>query len=327
MELAFTGQDLSFKAAVQPTHSKVLVIDSHKGGSKLSNNLHLLNAKTIADHLNADLIWSHAGVNNTIKAGYEVIIFNHASHYSFVDYKWLEESPNAKLFYITNEYNLGEPRALWMAVKRGRKYSVIANHPHEPSKVVMKYVDNWHITNLNALVHEQRKLLVADKSGIIYHGSFRSDRVKYFKKYLNADVVVSTHQKNREKFIRSGAETEKFIDRIKWDKNEFAQFLCSLYIEDEKTHTHYNHLANRFYESLNYGVVPLFSEECMNTIRLSGYQIPDELVLSNAAQLSGKCDLVKQNQQHMNRLLADWSFKAAEEKRLTLSEISRIVRN
>ena len=66
---------------------KTLVIDSHKGGPKLSNNLHLLNAKTIADHLHADLIWSYKGVNDDIKSGYDAIIFNHASHYSFVDYK------------------------------------------------------------------------------------------------------------------------------------------------------------------------------------------------------------------------------------------------
>jgi hypothetical protein len=314
-----------FAEPEQP-QSKILVIDSHKGGSRLSGNLHLLNAKKIADHLGADLIWSYEGVNDRIKSGYEVIIFNHASHYSFVDYKWLEESPNAKLFYITNEYNLGEPRALWMAVKRGRKYNVIANHPHEPSKIVMKYVNDWNILNLNSLAYSPANAGAASKSGIIYHGSFRADRAKYFSKYLSADVVVSTHRKNREKFLNAGVKTEKFINRINWDRNELSQFLCSLYIEDEKTHTHYNHLANRFYESLNCGVVPLFSDECRNTVRLSGYQVPQELFFSSADQLSDRCNFVAENQQRMSSLLTSWGACAAEEKTSVLREINNIIR-
>jgi hypothetical protein len=304
---------------------KTLVIDSHKGGPKLSNNLHLLNAKTISDHLGADLIWSYEGVNDSIKSGYDAIIFNHASHYSFVDYKWLEESPNAKLFYITNEYNLGEPRALWMAVKRGRKYDVIANHSHEPSKVVMKYVDKWNILNLNSLIHSPVKTDISSKNDIIYHGSFRADRAKYFNKYLSADVIVSTHQKNREKFLKAGVKTEKFIDRIKWDKDGLAPYLCSLYIEDEKTHTYYNHLANRFYESLNYNVIPLFSEECLNTIELSKYPITTDLIFSNPDQLKERYKFVKNNRDYMIQLLVNWDMKAAQEKKKVLDDIKYLV--
>lgn len=81
---------------------KILIIDSHKGGKKISvNNLHLQTSHLLAEELDADLIWSYEGVNDDIKENYETIIFNHASAYSFVDYKWLEKSPNAKLFYIT----------------------------------------------------------------------------------------------------------------------------------------------------------------------------------------------------------------------------------
>jgi hypothetical protein len=93
---------------------KFLIIDSHKGSLKEPQNLHWLNAKKIKDFLNqegheVDLIWSYPTVNDQIKSGYDRIIFNHASHYSYVDYAWLKASPEAKLFHITNEYNLGEP--------------------------------------------------------------------------------------------------------------------------------------------------------------------------------------------------------------------------
>ncbi|MEY4333326.1 MAG: Cronobacter phage [Bacteroidota bacterium] len=304
---------------------KTLIIDSHKGGPKLSNNLHLLNAKTISDYLGADLIWSYEGVNDNIKSGYDAIIFNHASHYSFVDYAWLEANPEAKLFYITNEYNLGEPRALWMAVKRGRKYDVIANHSHEPSKVVMKYVDKWNIVNLNALIHSPVRNPVLNKEGIIYHGSFRADRAKYFAKYLSPEVIVSTHQKNREKFINAGAKTEKFIDRIKWDKDGLTPYLCSIYMEDEKTHTYYNHLANRFYESLNYNVIPLFSEECLNTIELSKYPITTDLIFSNPEQIKEKYEFVKENRDYMIQLLVNWDIKAKMEKAGVLFDIKKII--
>jgi hypothetical protein len=304
---------------------KTLIIDSHKGGPKLSNNLHLLNAKTIADYLNADLIWSYPNVNDNIKSGYDAIIFNHASHYSFVDYAWLEANPEAKLFYITNEYNLGEPRALWMAVKRGRKYDVIANHSHEPSKVVMKYVNNWNILNLNTLIYAPVNIPLSSKNDIIYYGSFRADRSKYFAKYLNNDVVVSTHQKNREKFLNAGVKTEKFIDRIKWDKEGLAPYLCSLYIEDEKTHTYYNHLANRFYESLSYNVVPIFSEECLNTIELSKYPITTDFIFSNPEQMKKVYEMVKDNQNHSMQLLNSCKSMAHAEKAETLHKFKQII--
>jgi hypothetical protein len=132
---------------------RILVIDSHKSSTKApAENLHWKNAQSIAEALSADLIWSYPGVNDNIEGGYEAIVFVHASHYAFTDYAWLQRSPDAKLFYVTNEYNLGEPRTLWSAVRDGRKYTVIANHPPAPSKLVKRHVEAWHEdVNLNAL--------------------------------------------------------------------------------------------------------------------------------------------------------------------------------
>jgi hypothetical protein len=304
---------------------KFLIIDSHKGSLKEPQNLHWLNAKQIKDFLvelghEVDLVWSYPTVNEEIKSGYDRIIFNHASHYSYVDYAWLQASPDAKLFHITNEYNLGEPRALWMAVKAGRRYEVIANHSPDISKIVQKYVDSWHFTNLNALIFNPI-LPNKQKKDCVYYGSFRKDRETSFRKYLKGNVVISTHQKNRDKFQSIGVNGP-FIDRINWSKDGLMDYKTSLYIEDEITHENYNCLANRFYECLNYNVLPLFDASCKNTISLSGYDVPDYFIIDNESSVK---ELTENTPVSYQCYLQRWKEKAAREKRNILTNIASIV--
>lgn len=299
---------------------KVLVIDSHKSTKPTpANNLHWINAKQIADHFDGELIWSYKGVNDEIKADYDVIIFVHASMYSFVDYAWLEASPDAKIFFVTNEYNLGEPRILWMAAKAGRKYDVIANHPQAASKVVNKYVDDWNIVNLNALcvkLHHIGTKSIADT--VLYYGSFRKGRTKYFQKYLgDHNVTVSSHKKNHPKFQDLEIEPE-FIPRINWSKDGLKPYKYALYIEDEKTHTHYNYLANRFYESLCYGVVPFFDKSCLGTIEKSGYNIGPEYMVDSVEDLQEKLN-------NPPPFRPDWMRNALKEKAQCLLDINTII--
>jgi hypothetical protein len=304
---------------------KFLIIDSHKGSLKEPQNLHWLNAKQIKDFLielghEVDLVWSYPTVNEEIKSGYDRIIFNHASHYSYVDYAWLQASPDAKLFHITNEYNLGEPRALWMALKNGRRYEVIANHSPDISKIVQKYVDSWHFTNLNALIFNPI-LPNKQKKDCVYYGSFRKDRETSFRKYLKGNVVISTHQKNRDKFQSIGVNGP-FIDRINWSKDGLMDYKTSLYIEDEITHENYNCLANRFYECLNYNVLPLFDASCKNTISLSGYDVPDYFIINNESSVK---ELTENTPVSYQCYLQRWKEKAAREKRNILTNIASIV--
>lgn len=304
---------------------KFLIIDSHKGSLKEPQNLHWLNAKQIKDFLiqqghEADLVWSYPTVNDEIKSGYDRIIFNHASHYSYVDYAWLQASPDAKLFHITNEYNLGEPRALWMAVKAGRRYEVIANHSPDISKIVQKYVNNWHFTNLNALIFNP-VLPNKQKKGCVYYGSFRKDREPSFRKYLKGNVIVSTHQKNREKFQAIGV-SGPFVDRINWSKDALMDYKTSLYIEDEITHNNYNCLANRFYECLNYNVLPLFDAACKNTIALSGYDVADYFIVDDESSVTA---LTEDPPVSYQDCLQRWKEKASKEKQNILTSIVSIV--
>ena len=134
---------------------KILVIDSHKGVRNPSSNrksLHWKLAELISTELGGDFIWSYRGVNDNIKEGYDKIVFVHASHYSYTDYKWISKSPEAELYYIINDYDLGEPRTLWTACKEGRKYTVMAGFSPEPSKIVTKYTKEWYQTELNSYV-------------------------------------------------------------------------------------------------------------------------------------------------------------------------------
>lgn len=315
---------------------KILVIDSHKStNNNPQQNLHWLNAKTIADHLGADLIWSYIGVNDNIKTGYDAIIFVHASNYSFVDKAWLTLNPEAKLFYITNEYNLGEPSILWSVAKAGRKYNVIANHMPEASKVVTKYTEGWWHMNLNALcvresVYEKPNRVRFGSTRLndcVYYGSFRKDRTPYFKKYLtNSPVVLSTHQKNEQKYRDLGCDS-RIIPRLDWSGNGFnlSEFKYSLYIEDVKTHTHYNCLANRFYEAINYGVTPLFDVSCRGTLEEMSsqyypYDIDERLIVDGTSDI---IDILGNPPSKVP--LLDWHSTALLEKASVLGMIETIV--
>lgn len=268
---------------------RALVIDSHKGAKdEIPQNLHWQNAKQISDLIGAKLIWSYKGVNDEVETDFDVIVFVHASAYEFVDRAWVEKSPSARLFYVTNEYNLGEARVLWTAAKAGRKYEVIANHQPEISRVCKKYVKDWYVTNLNCLCYNPRvhnnNVLNVRKLKSIYYGSYRKGRTDAFKKYLLGDsTIISTHKKNQEKFrdlLHIGSS--RFIDRINWNKHGLSLYNSSLYLEDNVNNTSYNHLANRFYEALNYDIPILFGEECRATTDKAGIYVPDELWVTSS---------------------------------------------
>lgn len=312
---------------------KFLLIDSHKGTQSTPQNLHWLNIDKVRQHLvslghDVDLLWSYPSVNDTVTGGYDCIIFNHASRYAYISDEWLIRNSSAKLFYITNEYNLGEPLVLWTWVKtRGKQFDVIANHPMAASKVVKRYVNQWNIVNLNTLIVEEtprvatHQFFQTEKQHCIYYGSFRKDRHKYFQRYLTGKIIVSTHAKNRAKFESLGI-TGPFRDRINWNGDGLSAYKTLLYIEDDKTHQHYNFLANRFYEALNYDVFPLFDASCKNTITLSGYTIPDYAIVDNPQTA---VYITENLPSSANTYMAQWRTQALAEKKHVLDHITQLV--
>lgn len=304
---------------------RVLVIDSHKGSERETpQNLHWRNARMIASSLNADLIWSYPSVNDNIKAGYDVIIFVHASPYCYIDKAWLDRSPDAELFYVTNEYNLGEPRILWKPAKAGRHYTVIANHYPDVSKIVKKYTKAWHRVNLNALSYSLRENIACFQSDkVIYFGGYRRDREPSYIKYLTGNVLVSTHRKNEERFRQLGCRAD-YVNRLNWHTTGLRPYKASLYLEDETTHDSYNYLANRFYEALNYQIPTVFAAECGNTIRESGYNVPSHLIVESPESLAS---LFNERPFEYAHYPLEWHKQAYEERCEALRSIRQITKH
>lgn len=302
----------------------ILIIDSEKSsGMKAQQSVHFYNASLLSKYLDADLIWSYPSVNTQIKTGYKKIIFNHASNYSYTDLAWLEKNPEAELYYICNDYNLGEPRTLWSYCKEnGIKYNVIANHESNCTKITKKYVDQWYITNLNCLIYEPINTIgMYKRQGCIYFGSFRRDRAASFQKYLHKGITLSTHETNKRDFEELGCDCV-FIPRINW-KTGMSSFASSLYIEDDTTHENYSHLGNRFYECLNQGVVPIFDEACRATLIESGYAYDDWNFVSNLEELLETTRDIELDPFYDKIQMDDWCYNADKEKKFTLDHIQR----
>jgi len=309
---------------------KILVIDSHKSSDDSDQqNLHWLNGKIISDHLNAKYIWSYPRMNDVIDNDLSIIIFNHASNYSQESDGWLTKNPTAKLFYVCNDYNLGEPITLWRYAKdNDKQYHIIVNHYSTKSKITKKYVGDWNVVNLNSLIIDpkvytkENEFFEGDlyKFEFVYYGTFRKDRINGFKKYLKGEVILSTHSTNIRDFKKLGC---KFFcrDRIDWsDGVGLFEYKYSLCIEDDTTYTNYSHLPNRFYEALNYDVIPVFDKQSKNNVELAGYKIPDYLFVDSYEELVALKDLAFDYS-----LMEEWKEQAMKEKQETLNQIENIV--
>lgn len=196
----------------------------------------------------------------------DVIVVSYGSFYANTAEmtRIIETNPQARLYWLSNEYDL-RPNGDVLKVLRKRGFKIIANI----EKRFFKYAPQI-VLNLNLLFYsskqEQEK-----KFPICYFGTYRKDRANYFKKYINSpDFILSTSSKNFKKFKFVGCNfrpAKKFV----WgrERDTLGQFAYSLYIEDEFTHTHYNHLADRFYEALSNQTVTLFDVSCINTLKRS----------------------------------------------------------
>jgi hypothetical protein len=311
---------------------KILIIDSHKG--EIHNgvtSLHVRNAMVLRDALGTELIPSNNYYNSVAYKPWDVIIFNSSSSYQEIDCEILDNKKDTKLFYMVNDYLFGEPVPLWKIINRHNlQFEVIANHEQASHAKLSKskWVSKWNVVNLNALIYKEFAVKSEDslggmfdiedkKRGVIYFGAFRKDRVNDYKKYFDSRMVVSTSKKNLNNYLpfTNGCV---FIDKLQWYPTaKLGKFKASLYIEDEHIHTNYNHLANRFYESIGCNVPVIFDESCRKTIELSGYDVPESLICKDADDLHEKVE---------SAFIPDsWKVKAQKEKEATLDKIKEIV--
>jgi len=282
----------------------VIVTLFHSRGSKGILSPYMYNAdfliKIIKDIWDRDEVrilfldnFDSAG-NEIIKSGKKVdVLFIMSSYVSgrvgFNMLKMLADKAE-KVVGVFNEY--GSYRFLQLSrhefLKKNKKWFVVLNFVLEGmqkklGKIADKLIEKFWLVNLNVIKYkdwdgrfytDNGKFLF--KEDLVYYGSYRSDRNKYFKKYFcDERVVVSTSKKNFDKFLKLGCKA-RFVDKFEWKGGyceDLLRFKSSLYIEDVFTHKHFNFLANRWYECMVHRVPMFFDISCKGTIKKSGKSI------------------------------------------------------
>ena len=240
------------------------IYPSKKMNTRKMIDAHLRNSITLSEYLKCDLLLIESDFIAALDKKYDILILSYGSAYaSFNLIKELfKRNKNAKKFWITNEYNL-----VPITPTMKHKHSIIGNFEKQP---YTRNVINFHTLNLNLLLAKDPNRIQNKKYDCIYYGTFRINRSKYFKKYLQNEMYLSTSSKNFKKFKHIGCNP-KYITKLNWieGKETLNLFKYQLYIEDVKTHTNFNNLANRYYEAGFCNNVVFFDINCRNTINNS----------------------------------------------------------
>ena len=246
---------------------KIAVIEIYPNKKMDFNKMidaHLRNSVIISKEIEADLLCVESDFLKALKKSYDILILGYASGYApfTLIRKLVDNNPNARKIVLSNEYNIVP------SIGGFNPYDLIANYDKIKSKgnTIKKF---FHL-NLNLLFARIPNAVIPKKYDCIYYGTFRINRSKYFKEYLQNDLYLSTSDKNFKKYKHVGANP-KWIKKLSWEqkKETLNHFKYSLYIEDEYTHKVFNNLANRWYEAGFCNNVVFFDENCINTIRKS----------------------------------------------------------
>lgn len=279
---------------------------------------HVRNAVVIAEILGADIITCDRDMGVTIGKCYDHIICSYASPY--MKYKTLiqvvRDNPQAKLWWLVNDHDLEDNVLFRNVIKEtngGRKINMICNNSRSNYRgwILRKkmknaagefigylndFIDSWFTINLNVLIMSYiADYKWSDKTdGVIYYGTMRKWRLNYLLDYQNANITYSVTKKSQQKFINNGVTNCEFVDKLSWQvgHEDLLKYKASLYIEDLHTHTHYAHMANRFYESLMTNVITFFDVNCRDNIIKSGYQIDPFFIVSSPAELDDKVSML-----------------------------------
>lgn len=298
----------------------IAILDVRKGSGRVPDKSHTVayrNLCVLRDELGADLFVNAADIK--FNKMYNVIIcgFGSTSCEKERSVEFLKKNTEARIFWLVGEYEQSTFAPLFYSK---RDYEVIKNFKHTMKG---KHATKQHFININALLTKPQQDSMTKKYDCIYYGRWRKGRVKYFKKYLDGYIYLSTAMKNFKLFFHNGCKT-KNIKPLKWGegKDTLGLFNASLYIEDEYTHTHFNNLGNRFYEALWCGTVPLFDSSCLNTLRMSDYDDYEWHIVNSPSDVKKKCAEIKKGNVGMTNI---WSNQAEEERVIVISKIKQVI--
>lgn len=304
---------------------KILLVETSPLSKTSDVTVHVRNSIEIYTYLKQQnecrLVSDEADITD-VDEQFDYIIFISATFY-FKHEKFTQLMNNqkkCKIGWLTNEFELFANDFL-----KGRMDFIIANFEEWGVKSAHKH-NKYLMTNLNAMQARPRNDLCEKKYDICYYGTYRKYREKYFQKYFASDIVLSTSGKNIKKFLLSGCDC-CLTDKFSWEPNKetLNLFKASLYIEDSKTHKLYNHLANRFYEGLFCNCALFFDKSCINTIKKSGYDIPDYFIVDSYEEAIEKTNMIDKDL--LNNFLTKNTIKALNEKQQCFKEVEQFLIN
>lgn len=291
--------------------------------------VHVRNSMLLRDELGWDLIGHESEIPLVDGKKYDEIICMYSSPYQKYNayLNVLLDNPEAKMFWLVNDHDLEDNILLrkWLTVEK-KPYHMICNNPREGyrhwilgknilEKKLNDWIDEWYTVNLNALVFDEKvfqSIPTRAKRRCIYYGTFRKHRIKDLLKFNGLDYVISSSQKNFDKFVTSGVRANR-TRRLHWGPRTtglfggretlLSDFKYSLYVEDDHTHTNYAFMANRFYECVMYKTLLFFHDRCDLVVRHSGYTIDPYLVVEDGKQLQDRIDKLEKNGDKYNELL------------------------
>jgi hypothetical protein len=304
---------------------KVLLVETSPLGIN-DVTVHVRNSMVLSNYLNSKyecrLVCDDTGIPN-INEQFDFIIFISATFY-FKHDRFLELIHNqkkCKIGWITNEFELFQQNFL----KQHGTDFIIANFEEHGVKKAHKY-SKFLLTNLNALQAKQRNDKINKVYNTCYYGTYRKYRDPYFKKYLINDMILSTSGKNIKKFQLLGCDC-LLTDKFSWKTNEetLNLFHSTLYIEDTKTHSLFNHLANRWFESLFCNTACFFDKSCKNTIEKDVFYIDPFFIVDSYDEIIFK--VKNMNHEILEFSLEENTMIALNEKIKTLIQIEQFLLN
>lgn len=299
---------------------KLLIIETAKV-SPSTTIAHVRNAMEIHRYFNSiddcscDIV---DGTSDVPDGQFDIILFSAATiHFNFAQFEaLLDRQTHCQIGWITNEFEL-----FANAFVKERMTFMITNFEEHGIKKAHRH-DSLLVTNLNTLLAKERNNPIAKKYGCCYYGTYRKYRDPYFSKYLDesGEVLLSTSRKNVKRFIDAGVSCN-FTDKFSWSfgQETLNLFASSLYIEDTKTHSCFNYMANRFFEGLFCNTPCFFDSSCISTIHKDVYEIDKDFIVDGLDDLKVKTSSLSEEKKE--QFLTVNTGIALNEKRKTLRDI------
>jgi hypothetical protein len=304
--------------------SKSIIINSAKIPKDGGISAHTRNAIIIANELGLPLISTAQETKGLNAADFQNFVIVGSAFYEQTAHieKWIRQNHSAKIIWINNEYST-TPNSEYYRMMKDFKSVVISNVGPESTKC--KYYDEFYLLDLNSLIWRNPNKTIFKKYDWIYYGTYRPGRRLYFQKYFGENIHISSSVKNLKRIHQLSGVDATWIKALNWQEGieTLNLFKYSLYIEDEYTHTHYNHLANRFYESLTCNVVQFFDVNCQNTLEQSGLNHQDNYFISSKEEIMSIAQA--KNYEQLQKEQYAWNQYAEMQRNKVLFELQKIL--